>query len=98
MRAGFQLLEILWNVTVIFVEILWNVTVIFVYFVKSWVIETEQGCLLLWRQEVEPLEDFSNLKILLSTFTKHTFSPSLRLENKQPFPHPLSRVAARPAG
>ena len=81
MRAGFQLLEILWNVTVIFVEILWNVTVIFVYFVKSWVIETEQGCLLLWRQEVEPLKDFSNLKILLSLHINKAFSPIIQLEN-----------------
>ena len=73
-------------------------TVKFVHFVKSWVIEVEQGCLLLWRQEFEPLEDCSDLKILLSTFIKHIFSLSIRLENEQPFPHPLSRVAAHPAG
>ena len=49
-----------------------------VHFVKSWVIEAEQGCLLLWRQEVEPLEDCSNLKmkVLLSMciFKAHLFT------------------------
>ena len=54
------------------------------HFVKSWVIEVEQGCLLLWRQEFEPLEDFSDLKILLSTFIKHIFSLSIQLENLFP--------------
>ena len=75
-------------------------TVKFVHFVKSWVIEAEQGCLLLWRQEFEPLEDFSDLKIFNIEYIYKTrlFTLSIQLENKQPFPHPLSRVAAHPAG
>ena len=53
----------------------------FFHFVKSWVIEVEQGCLLLLCQEVEPLKDFSNLKILLSMHINKAFSPIIQLEN-----------------